>query len=246
MMTNLAQQVPKDVWGIIGEELGVRDLLSLRQTCQRLNVIVIGMQARWYRAHQWFLAKHNGQSKVKSAVRVHNTRLSRHCVPNNFPYPGKLPTHSYYDRIAAHQKLIDDGEFQESDCKAHHHWKIRVPKSEHDIPLDTFFKPKKCNYIYYYLIESYRKRAPLHSNVQVNLARETALYKREIAECERKIKRRLEQISQNEKKLEEEKLKFIDNRIFEGYAVNSYKTPAGASRKRVKPSPKCGTISIQK
>lgn len=228
----MALQVPKDVWGIISQELGIRDLLSLRTTCTRLNGIVINMQARWFRAHQWFLAKNN-QRKVKCAVRVHTARLSRHCIPFDYPYPGKLPTNGYRQRNEAHQKLIDDGTFQESDCKqSYGHWSVRVPKNELDIPLDKNFKPKRSNYIYYYLIECYRVKYPEHSSKKENLRRAIIAYKREISDCEHRIKRRREQIEQHERDLLKVDTEFKDNNIFDGYAVNSYKTPAGTSRKR--------------
>lgn len=227
----MALQVPKDVWGIIAQELNIQELLSLRATCTRINAIVISMQARWFRAHQWYLSKKN-ESKVKCAVRVHYTLLSRHCVPNGYDYPGKKLTDNYYQREAAYQKMIDDGIFQESNCTQRHHWAIRVPKNEQDIPLDSNFKPKRCNYIYYYLIECYRNKKPSHSERKNTLTRHLSTCKRDIQDCEARIKLRKEQIVRDEAELKRISAQYQDNNIFDGYALNSYKTPAGTSKKR--------------
>src|SRR5208283_59444 len=126
------------------------------------NKYVIGMQSRWYRAHQWFVAKHSSQTKVKCAIKVHRSAVTPHCVPENYNFPGR-PEHlkGHYPRNYAtndflrrgFQKAIDDGLFTEANCCQRYHFVVTVPKSEVDIPLDAHFQPKRNNYIYHYLIE---------------------------------------------------------------------------------------------
>jgi hypothetical protein len=234
---SMALEVPKDVWGIIAEDISIKDLLSLRATCTRLNAIVISMQARWYRAHQWFLAK-NDKRRVKSAVRIHTPRLDLRCFPHDYKYPGRLLTSTLTERYEHQRSMIIDGTFLESDCCQSNHFIYRVPKEECDIPLDQNFKPRRNNYIYFYLIERSRFLYPRYREEVNRLESSINSMKREILNMEKRTKRFRDDIVLNELKLKKLKEEHSSTNIFEGHAVNRYKTPAGNLKKKKTLAPK--------
>ena len=201
--------IGRDCWNLIAEcGLTDKDLLSLRATCHYMNGIVKGMNELWFRAHQWFLIKHGGSRKVKSAVKKHvySQTVVEHCIPYNHP---ALKDTGYHNRYSLKQQMIQTGKFTLDDCKQNYHWKHIVPKERDDIPHKGYNKKNK--YIYYYLIECYRYKSN-KKRVDANTARRTMdrleHYVREYNEAKRELKK-------------QEKL-FSDNDIFNGVVINSY------------------------
>jgi hypothetical protein len=226
---------PKDIWNLIGSRLNLRSLLSLRATCTKLNTIVIGMQSRWYKAHQWLLARNHNPGKVKCAVNVHPSQVTILCVPSDYNYPGKQPGDSYLIRRLAYQKAIEEGQFTESDCKVSFHWRKRIPQNERDIPLDKHFKPKLNNYIYFYLIECYRIIKPRQNQSLSYHKGRVHSGTKEIAECYKRIERRTKEVENSKQQIIELEKEYVKNNIFEGFAVNRYKTPASIRNPNKKP-----------
>lgn len=133
--------------------------------------------------------------------------------------------------------MILDGHFREEYCKNAYHWTWKVPTSELDIPLDKNFKPKTCNYIYYYLIECYKNTA---STRNVKLQASTNF----IQSCEKEIASltiKLREAKRERDRLQESK---DQNDIFNGYAINSYKTPTGKTTVRAKPTKRAKVAPI--
>lgn len=233
--------VPKDVWYMIGHDLSIKSLLNLRAVSRRLNEIVISMQSRWYRAHQWLVS---GMTKrrVKCAVRVHTAFFGPRCMNSNFEFPGRkelgLPSGNLYNWTQrsifdnAVKKLIEDGEITDEKCECRWHCSMKVPQSENEIPLDHHFKPKQNHYIYHYLIESYRKLKPEHDK-KINAFEHSILCsKRAIRNAEEVIVRSKHQLKKHEEELIRERKKFKQNDIFAGYKINAYKTPAQQRRQQ--------------
>jgi hypothetical protein len=161
------------------------------------------MQSRWYKAHQWFVAKHSSSNKVKCAVKTHVVALQLCCVPEDYPYPGRPERLTgNYHRINANikevrlgrLKAIVDGIFTESDCCQRYHFMSKIPTSEVDIPLDKHFRPKRNNYIYHYLIECYRRKQPMHIEEVVNADRIIRQCEHEIIQAQETIKSRERQL----------------------------------------------------
>lgn len=210
--------ISRDAWGIISANLQVQDLLALRRACKALNKIVIGMNVRWYKAHQWFVKRHKSGRNVKSAVRVHNVELQASCFPSGYVIPNlhKYTVRSqesldHWSRNAIFQMLIADEVFLESDCQNKYHYAWKVPASEQEIPLDKHYKPKRNQYIFWYLIECYRQYSAPYLH-QISYA------KTQIENCEN-------QITQFKKDLKNlNSGKYGSNTIFKKVRINSYKS----------------------
>lgn len=213
----------KDVWKLIGQQLKLKDLLSLRQCSQFLNDVVKSMNMRWFRAHQWFVCRHGTKSKVKSAVKKHRGDATTSCFPANHPcfYVGGNRI-DYHARQAAAKALIDSGEFTEEDCKDNWHWNWVTPKSEHDIPLVKY--NKKQTYLYWYLIECYRVYSPRHKEDVQRAQREVVSLRDRIKELEHALVRARLRLPEAEKEAAEKMAKFRANAVFEGARVNTYKS----------------------
>lgn len=138
-------------------------------------------------------------------------------------------TNSYANRVtiqAGFQKAIDDGVFTEAQCINRYHFITKVPSSELDIPLDKFFKPKRNNYIYHYLIQCYRTKKPEHTLIINQSAMKIKTMRQQIVQSQNFIRQCEKSIIETEKKLQDEQKKYLKNDIFAGYQINTYKSPA--------------------
>lgn len=212
----------RDVWSIIGDQLPVQDLLSLRQTCHGMNAIVKKMHERWYRAYQWFLIRKGSKAKVKSAVKRHKGPVKESCVPSNHPILVAAGPVVYQNTLRDRKaELIRKGDFVVSNCKDRNHWECIVPGSCGEIPIDKC-NPKKL-YIYHYLIECWRFNDNKHQ-IQIRGCIN------EFENMERRRQRLLWKLSNNEKymvaaseALQSLKQKYAENNIFEGARIDLYK-----------------------
>lgn len=219
--------ISKNAWGIIAHELSVQDLIQLRGTCRWLNNVVQSMNARWYRAHQWFVARNGAKRNVKSAVRCHTAALRGYCIPLSH---AKLQGMSWREKQIAIQSGMEKGVFTEADCDKRLHWKYKVPEREQDIPLDKGYKPKRNCYMFWYLIEVYRHK-------KKDVKERITAYNGALVDCQRQreqnrwaIKRLQEEIAASHVREQELHVKrdaaiavHQANDIFEGVRINCYK-----------------------
>jgi len=219
--------ISKDAWRIITNDLDVQDLLQLRGTCRHMNGIVKSLNARWYRAHQWFLSRKGTKSKVKSAVKCHTAPFCYRCIPHNHQL---VRGASWYERTQSIRAGLDEGKFTEADCNKKTCWKYRVPRREQEIPVDKkHYKPKRNRYIYWYLIECYRhykaieKRRVEFYEYEVRQARlKLQTFRRTIEVLREKINTSITDEAEYDKKLRLERAKYDKNKIFEGTRINGY------------------------
>lgn len=227
----------KNIWGLIGNQLRLQDLLELRRSCKWLNQIVKGMNARWYRAHQWFMGKHVNKNRVKSAVRVHHYPISSRCVAyNNNPLIDQVRKDVFDNSriVPVHQILqyiVDNEMIKESDCNRTYHWITKIPTSEREIPLEPKqYKPKRNIYMYWYLVEAYRvlkrkheKTLLYHEERYANAQKTQRRSAEEIRRLQDRIERAKKSEAYHAQLKEKLKGKYAGNDIFKNFRVNNYK-----------------------
>jgi hypothetical protein len=214
--------ISKNAWSLIAPDLSVQDLIQLRGTCHRLNDVVRGMNARWYRAHQRFLSEKVAVSKVKCKVKCHIKKVDPYCIPRNHHLLKGL--NGWNQVYHAKCQMIANGELNENDCCKRSCWSYKVPSKEEDIPLDPkHYKPKRNVYMFWYLIECYRyykKRDVANIRYYSDMVRDCQQRRwRMESEIQRLT---LDQVAYQEK-LEVAQNKNKTNLIFDGQRINSYK-----------------------
>ena len=219
--------ISKNAWGIIAHELTVQDLIQLRGTCRHMNTIIKSMNARWYRAYQWFVGTKVSKSKVKSAVKCHPKDVAEACIRRSHP---TLAGMSYYEQYNAKRRLIRGGAYTTADCKNRSCWQYKVPTREQDIPLDKNYKGKRNRYIYWYLIECYRyykkdqnDTIKVHQGGIKHQQQDRERMKREIKYLKQSIASSITSEAASEEKLAVAVAKYQENAVFEGKRINCYK-----------------------
>ena len=213
----------RDVWKLIAPRLpDHQDLIELRATCHAMDDFVKSLQARWYRAHQWFCIQNGLASKCHAVKRSHPGEVSPECF--------RQQTHTYLQerqerfRLDSIREKIAAGELRKKDCRKTSHWRRKYPASENAIPLGKKFKPDKNVYYFWYLIERYRckvadERSTLeyYEDILERRVRTYQDYKRGMVEAKERLKKGRADVDKLRKVLESK------SNIFEGCRINAYK-----------------------
>jgi len=217
--------ISKNAWSIIARELSVQDLIQLRAGCKWLNDVVRSMNGRWFRAHQWFVARKGTKSKVKSAIKCHPGRMTYQCISDKHPLINDVDV-----KYQRKRQIIADGLVTENDCTSRRCWSYTVPKTEQDVPLGKGYKPKRNIYLYWYLIECYRHKKKKqvravneYNNYIIGCQRDRHQKKREIEWLQKQIKHSKEREEELHVKRDAKIAKNEHNQVFDGVRINNYK-----------------------
>ena len=221
--------IPKDVWRMIAIDLSTWDLLHLRATCKDINNKIKKMHKKWYQSYQFLLIQNKLMNRVDCISKRHPGRLSVNC---GIYWMEKTKGKG----IGGVRKMIADGIITKRDCQKSVCWTYRhnkFPNNKSQIPINhKDFKPKVHNYIYMFLIESYRIRHAKHLKFGQFNRREIIKFDENITQKKQMIKQLQFEIKRLEDKKDRAKNKraaiqkmLQKNEIFKNKKIKTYKGP---------------------